>query len=259
MLQFDPSWRFASPGPIPEPVIDEFISFIEKIAAQSEPKQIVENFKLKFAGSGSRSSNLDWAWYDLRLRMQSAGENAPVFIEAFYRGCKLYETAGLGVPPVNLINKVLADNKAGYQIEPPNLVTTEHFLPVDVSSEAPSLDAEAQRLIRETIHTADQFLVAKKERQAVQELLWLLETISTAFVGNSDSESSVQGKYFNKIIKSLKAKREQPQTQILDWMMSLHGFLSSPIRFGQCRFSLYRMSLCSRENLHDKGSKAPCR
>jgi hypothetical protein len=42
-------------------------------------------------------------------------------------------------------------------------------------------------------------------------------------------DGSIQGRYFNKIIGELQLNNDGThQKQILTWMMTLHGFLSSP-------------------------------
>jgi hypothetical protein len=66
-------------------------------------------------------------------------------------------------------------------------------------------------------------------RRAVQESLWLLETVTTAFRGISTDDGTVQGNYFNKIIGDLRTiGRGGSSEQILGWMMTLHGYLSAP-------------------------------
>jgi len=92
MLQFDSRWRFDSPGEIPRQVIWEFSEFIGKIAGQYENRQwILEHFKGYFASANGStagySTSESWAQTDLDNLMQSAGSNAPLFIEAFYDGC----------------------------------------------------------------------------------------------------------------------------------------------------------------------------
>ena len=72
-------------------------------------------------------------------------------------------------------------------------------------------------------------LTEGRDRQAVQEILWLLETVSTAFQGLDTGSGTVQGKYFNKIADDLrKHYRGKTLEQIFDWIKTLHGFLSSP-------------------------------
>src|SRR5271166_367595 len=70
---------------------------------------------------------------------------------------------------------------------------------------------------------------AGRHRQAVQEILWLLETVSTAFRGLDTGVATVQGKYFNKIAEDLR-KHHKGTTldQVLTWVPTLHGYLSSP-------------------------------
>lgn len=229
MLQFDSNWRFISPGPLPPPVVHAFYDFIDKIASQSDAWSVVERFKERFTGGIGRSSSLDWAWTDLDKQMGRAAENAPVFIESFYNCCVDCEAAGLGVPPVDLINKVLAEHKAGYKISPPYLLATQDYTPIALPEVTPSLAAQARPLIDEALDNAARFLSENKGRHAVSELLWLLESIATAFKGTGSGGDTVQGKYFTVIVKEMKASSKgKAQEQILTWMTTLHGYLSNP-------------------------------
>ena len=181
MLQFEPSWRFTSPGPIPRPVVQAFYGFVEKIAGQGETWSIVEKFKYYFSGGMGSSSSLSWAWSDLSDCMYRAAENAPLFIEAFYKCCSDCEASGFGVPDLTLINSVLAEHKACYELRPPYLVATNDYMPIAVPEKTPSLAAQARPMIDEALAASDRLLNGGNGRQAVSELLWLLETIRTAF------------------------------------------------------------------------------
>jgi hypothetical protein len=230
MLQFEASWRFTSPGPVPQGVVDAFHTFIERIGSQGDGWRIAERFKAFFGGSG-RSSSESWAWSDLLENMNRAAENAPLFIEAFYDGCARCEsdTPPLAVPSVALINSVLMDNDAGYQIQLPYLIATRSYNPITVPQQTPSLAAQARPLIEESLATSERLLNEGDGRRAIQEILWLLETIATAFRGTRTEDMTVQGKYFVTIVKEMKAHgRGKAQEQILNWMMTLHGYLSSP-------------------------------
>lgn len=84
-------------------------------------------------------------------------------------------------------------------------------------------------MIHTSLQQAERLLHEGRGRQAVQESLWLLETVSTAFQGLSVADATIQGKYFNKIAEEL--RRHSPGTvlnQVLGWIGALHGFLSSP-------------------------------
>lgn len=230
MLQFQKSWRFNSPGPVPQPLVNAFYGFVERIASQGDAKRVVETFKAAFSGGGiGWSSNLSWAWSDLDRIMTGAAENGPLFIEVFWGTCVSLEAEGLDVPDVALINQALATHAAGYELQPPRLIARSLHAPVIVPERVPSLDEQARTLITESLAAADRFLAIGQGRQAVQELLWLLETISTAFRGAISGDGSVQAKYFNKIVDEMRAAgRGTAQDQILNWMSTLHGFLSSP-------------------------------
>lgn len=66
-------------------------------------------------------------------------------------------------------------------------------------------------------------------REAVQESLWVLETLATAFRGIEAGGEAVRGKYFNEIARDLKrVAKGSPLERVIDWVTTLHGFLSSP-------------------------------
>ncbi|PWC93002.1 hypothetical protein [Azospirillum sp. TSO5] len=228
MLQFESGWRFASPGPAPRAVVNAFYSFIEKIASQGDGWGIAERFKSQFGG-GSCSSNESWAWSDLNDCMQRAAENAPLFIEAFYDGCVACANEAIAVPDLPLVNRVLMEHDAGYEIRPPLLVATRSYTAIAVPQKTPSLAEQARLLIEESLAASERLMDEGQGRRAVQEILWLLETIATAFRGTGPEDATVQGKYFVTIVKEMKAHgRGKAQEQILNWMTTLHGYLSSP-------------------------------
>ena len=227
LLKFDKSWRFTSPGPVPQGVVRDFYDLIEKIVAQGDVWQGVEQCKTSFGGAG-RSSSPDWAWSDLSRLMDSSAENAPLFIEAFWKCCVNLEQSGLAVPDIQIINGVMAKHNAGYELQLPDLIATRAYTPITVPRLAPSLDELARSLIDECLAESERLLDAGQGRRAVQETLFLLESITTAFRGMGE-DVTIQGKYFGPIISEMKKReRGKAQENILTWMTTLHGYLSSP-------------------------------
>lgn len=233
-MQLQGSWRFDSPGAMPHEAVLEFDTLVGKIAAQGNGWGILEHFKRYFAGaSGStagRSSSESWAQSDLNSLMWQAAENAPLFIEAFYEGCEaLKSEAGLTVPDVGRINRVLAEHKVGYELRPPELVATGVHQPIPVPEKCPSLEEQAQDLIQQSFQQSERLLAEGQPRQAVQEILWLMESVVTAFRGLNVGNQTVEEKYFSKIVPQLRANSKgQTINQVLGWLQTLHGYLSSP-------------------------------
>ncbi|MET4803887.1 hypothetical protein [Bradyrhizobium sp. LB11.1] len=234
MLTFDNRWRFDSPGPIEGDVEAGFLDLINRISGQGQRKAILEHFKARFAAAANvqyyPSSNERFAVEDLTTAMGKAATNAPLFIEAFWTACEQLQRGNpeMVMPDAARINRILADAGAGYQLDPPSLIATRVHIPIAVPEQAPSLDAQAQGLIEQALQSSERALSEGNGRQAVQEVLWLLETISTAFRGADIHDGSIQGRYFNKIIGELRQRGRGHQDQILQWMMILHGYLSSP-------------------------------
>lgn len=234
MLQFDNRWRFDSPGRI-EPGVDAaFLDLINRICGQGSRKALLEHFKSYFAAAAGvphhASSDSGWAGTDLERVMGEAGANAPLFIDAFYGACEQLRLnhPEMALPDIGRLNRILTDGDAGFQIDPPNLIATRNHIPIAVPDQPPSLDAQAQGLIDQALQASEKALSEGNGRQAVQEVLWLLETISTGFRGPDILDGSIQGRYFNKIIHELRLRGRGHQEQILGWMMTLHGYLSSP-------------------------------
>lgn len=234
MLQFDGNWRFDSPGAIEPAVQEGFRDLINRISGRGHRKAILEHFKARFCAAASTeywpSTNERFASEDLDRDMERAGENAPVFIEAFWEACQelCARNPAMVIPEAGRINRILADANAGYQLNPPMLVATRVHIPITVPDVPPSLDVQARALIHESLDASQRFLSEGNGRQAVQEVLWLLETIATAFRGLDVADGSIQGRYFNRIILELRQRGRGHQEQILNWMMTLHGYLSSP-------------------------------
>ncbi|MBA8909913.1 hypothetical protein [Aminobacter ciceronei] len=233
-MNFNGQWRFDSPGKIPDGVNREFNTLVGKIASQGNSRQaILEHFKRYFAGvigaTSSTSSSESWAESDLDRYMSHAADNAPLFIEAFFDGCEGLAHSGFVVPDVGRMNRILAENNAGYEIRPPDLVVIGLHQPIPVPERYVSLDERAQETIRESFKNSEQLLAEGRPRQAVQEILWLMESVATAFRGLSAGDTTIEGKYFNKIADALR-KHHKGTTfeQVLNWLTTLHGYLSSP-------------------------------
>ena len=234
MLQFNGEWRFDSPGPIEPEVVSSFRQFIERICGQAHRQMILEHFKSHFASAAGvpyhRSSDEGWASTDLDRVMSGAAANAPLFIEAFHDACETLQARyqGMVLPGTERINRILSQAGAGYHIDPPSLVAAQIHVPVPVPNHLPSLDSQAKAAIEDSLQATEQALSEGNGRQAVQEALWLLETVSTAFRSEKLLNGGIQARYFNKIIGELKRRNQGQQKIILGWMMQLYGFLSSP-------------------------------
>ena len=127
------------------------------------------------------------------------------------------------------MNRILGEAGTGYEIRPPDLVFSGVMAPVAVPQRAPSLDEQAQELIQQALKESERLLMEGRHRQAVSEILWLLETVSTSFRGMETEGGTVQEKYFITIAKELRRHHKgQMLDQVLSWVTTLYGFLSSP-------------------------------
>ncbi|MGH6673058.1 MAG: hypothetical protein ACRECV_13935 [Xanthobacteraceae bacterium] len=236
MLNFDSQWRFTSPGPITKGVADDFIVLIRRVAGQHTNRQhVIEHYKTYFADAAGRpsytSTNLSWAESDLSDYMSEAADNALMFIEAFYDAGNSIQKKhpDFVVPDVPSINHILTKHGAGYELQPPDLISRNPKAVIPVQDHPHSLDEEAHEVIQRSLKQAGENLALGRGRQAVQEIIWLLETVSTAFQGLPIGDTTVQGKYFNKIADDLRRHHKgKTIEQAINWMTTLHGYLSSP-------------------------------
>lgn len=159
--------------------------------------------------------------------MRDAAENAPLFVEALHDGLIDMRRYQAVIPPWNYVNAALASS--GYVIDPPNLIMSRVTVPISVPANVPSLDTQANERIQRSLSDSETLLNTGSYRPAVQEILLLLETISTAFQGAEYPEGNVTGKYFTKIIGDLKRfNRDRTLSKVVDWIEKLYGYLCSP-------------------------------
>jgi hypothetical protein len=158
--------------------------------------------------------------------MSDAATNAPLFIEAFYDACTSLQRANPDyvIPDVAVINRILANCDARFQVQPPALISQIVQEAIEVAEQPLSLDQQAQEIIQQSLKQSEQFLSEGRDRQAVQEVLWLLETVATAFRGLDTGARTVQGKYFNKIAEDLrKHHKGKILEHVLAWVTTLHA------------------------------------
>ena len=242
-LKFDGKWRFHPPADgqfinqnITDSAIDDFIDLIIYKVIGENNKATYETFKSHFCQANSSpyysSSDTSWAKSDMTSEAQGAAKNAPLFIEAYYDACESLRNsaATVFVPDIDILNEILARHNIGYEIKPPFLSIRETATPVISVIPPPStIEEDAIDIISHSLSQSEQLLHQGQGRQAVQESLWLLETISTAFRGVDTGTGTIEGKYFNEIVKKLKtASPGTTLEQVLTWVTSLHGYLSSP-------------------------------
>lgn len=228
-MKMEDSWRFDTPGPMPAEAVRAFDSLLDKVVVKGNRWGMLEHFKRYFGGK-SRSSSESWAESDLAEQMQRAADNAPLFIEAFYEGCEaLRGDEENVVPDFRRINRILKEHGVGYEIRPPELVAVGVHQPIAVPECYQSLDEQAQEIVKNSLAQAEILLAEGRPRQAVLEILWLMESVVTAFKGLSTGDATIEEKYFNKIAAELRSKMKgQTITQVLAWITTLHGYLSSP-------------------------------
>lgn len=247
MLKFNPQWRFQPPpnglyrnSKISEEALSDFYVFIGKVATQGKRWHILEDFKEAFSKAAGRSicwsSSESWAESDLDSVMSEAAENAPLFLEAFYDACMEFQSQGMFAPDAAMINAVCEKHDIGYILQPPELLLRESSAaaanaPVLVDNCTKTLAEEAIEILQQSLSRSEQLLNEGHHREAVQETLWVLESVTTtAFRGLETTTGEViRGKYFNRIIDDLRRlARGSTLDRILEWMANLHGFLSSP-------------------------------
>lgn len=126
LLKFqNPKWRFKSPGSLPEEAVAAFLTLVDAIAEQRDAKGVYELFKDRFHGSATPlSTSTSYARYDMEQLMKEAAANGPRFIVAFLQGCETRAQEGDEVPDTDIVNELLAEHDAGFQVVGDTLVAT---------------------------------------------------------------------------------------------------------------------------------------
>jgi len=243
-LKYNPDWMFFPPEDgnytnksIEQEAQNDFYKLCLQMSSLGNQKEIIELYKKAFcAPSGSPyypSSDQSWAESDLWDAMRNSAQNAPTFIAAFYNATEeisiKFQTTKLSD---SIINKILNENNIGYFIDKSTLLKKEDVSPLIISTEinhSISSNTENLNVIYESLKRSEELISSGHGREAVQESLWLLETITTAFKGEETQNGKIEGKYFNNIVKDLKnAGLGSALSNVLNWITNLHGFLSSP-------------------------------
>ena len=240
MLNFPGAWRFRPPvgyDPIPADVVSNIFDLIRRTARQDQEYQrTLERFKTSFALAGDAvdgwSSSASWAETDLLSLMQDATANAPLFIEAFYEGWEASRDEGLDVPDTDVMNGVLAKHGVPFRIEPPDLrpVGADNAVVViPVPETPPTLAEQAVVVLQRSLERSEELWARGRDREAVQEILFLLESVATAFRGVDTEAGQIGGTYFNEIVRDLRNRDARPALdRVIDWLTTMHGYLSAP-------------------------------
>lgn len=238
VLKFPNHWRAQAPDPkgLPKAAVEEFVGLAHKVATQGSKQGILEKFKSATAAAAGvgdhRSSNEQWAASDLERNFEAAANNPPVFIECFMDACAYLHNRNPDwwMPDEHLINLLLRKHGVPYEVSGQALTYVQNGAPsIPVPPAPPSIAETAISVYNKSLERSEQLLIEGRPREAVQELLWLLETLSTAFRGLETESGTVAGKYFNQITKDLRAKQAgKTLERVLDWLATLHGYLSAP-------------------------------
>jgi hypothetical protein len=213
-LQLPPGSRFCRGSPetaLPMAVVNEFENLIGLIAAQVDRRQdILEHFKSAFCSvigvPNWHSSDESWAQTDLSRHMGQVAETPELFLGAFYDACEeLRANDALEIPPISLMNQVLRENDVPFEFNPPRLIIRQSTAQVAHPDPPPSLGDSATALVTASFRSADELLSERRPREAVQEMLWILESVTTVFRGVELPTGTVQGRYFNEIARELRA------------------------------------------------------
>jgi hypothetical protein len=170
-------------------------------------------------------------------------------VYSFYGACVSLASDDIHTPGAEMINQILAKHDAGYKIELPDLVVLREQTSIAVEVLPPSLSDQAQNIIQQSLQQSQEYLTAGQYRQAVQEILWLLETVSTLFQGLTIGTDTIEGKYFNTIADELRTHQKGTTLErSLAWAKTLHGYLSSPTGGGVRHGANLRADFSMQEN-----------
>ena len=129
--------------------------------------------------------------------MQGAAANPPLFLEALYDSFEVLSEE-VDVPDIEIINAICAEHDVPFVLEPPNLVRRASQIAVLAPEAPPSLADEAADIFRESVSRAEQLLSEGRSREAIQEMLWILESIATVFCRRQIIDRKHKGQVFQR-------------------------------------------------------------
>ncbi|AFY66645.1 hypothetical protein [Geitlerinema sp. PCC 7407] len=240
-LRYPSAWRFSrlQEEAISDSAIADFHNLIGLIGAQGNTQLVLSCFKGFLANATGSTKHLkssrDWIETEVLEEevlsyMRKLALHPPLFLEAFHDACQSFYNTQYDVPDVELINNICCEHGINYQIVPPELKRLDKRQEVISVIDASQKFAESSvQLLEKSLERAEQLLEEKRPREAVQETLWLLESIATAFKGTSLVSGTIKTNYFNKIAKELQTAYPGTTLKfVLDGACQLHGYLSSP-------------------------------
>jgi hypothetical protein len=220
---------------LPDDFVTEAHSLLLKISHQDKRKPILEGFKENFCRALGKahywSSDTAYAEYDLREDMREAKNQAPLFLEALYDSVEGLRAAGkYHAPELDVLNEMCRDHGVPYEIRPPALLVIAQGQPAVARPAPPATLAEnAASILNQSMHRAEELLGENHSREAVQEILWMLESLVTTFRGIPTPAGQIRGKYFNEIAKEIRTLGGGTTLErVIEWLTQLHGYLSSP-------------------------------
>jgi len=241
-LTFDIAWELMPPqdgtyinSKVPPDAVENFWGILTRAANRTgDPEEVYYMIRAQFSEAMGlpvyRSSSLYFAPGDARAAMDSAAENAPVFISAFYETCEQIkqQLGARTAPSVQVMNRLLEMHGLGYVITPPNLVLREQVEVIPVQST--TVLEQAQARFREAIERSRVLLEENNGDEAVAQIWWLLESIMLSFPGCHLNGQEISGTYFNEVARSLKrAAGDAPvMGAVVRWLEALQSYLSGP-------------------------------
>ena len=163
--------------------------------------------------------------------MDAATANAPLFIEAFYDGCEASRNQNLAVPDMDVMNDVLASHGVPFRIEPPDLTPMggdNAAVVIPVPERPPTLAEQAVVVLQRSLARSEKLLEQGRDREAVQEILFLLESVATAFRGLDTEAGQIGGGYFNQIVRELPPSGRTPSPR--ENTQLAHHYVRVPFR-----------------------------
>ena len=126
---------------------------------------------------------------------------------------------------------VLASHDVPFRIDPPDLIPTGHdnAAVIPVPERPPTLAEQAVVVLQRSLARSEELLEQGHAREAVQEILFVLESVVTAFRGLDTEAGQIGSGYFNQIVRELRQRDARPALdRILNWLTTMHGYLSAP-------------------------------
>jgi len=174
------------------------------LPSQAGEKRVLEIITRVLDPDGySHSTSVEWAANDFRQRAYSARESARSFLADILEGFRQIERYGFPTRSEADVNTVLREVRSRWRVANGLAQVNTTASGVDTRNQGLAISEGCRREIDASVDKAEILLANGDGRDAVREMVDLMETVTSAFQGREFGGRKFKGKNLSHVAKSL--------------------------------------------------------